>query len=123
MYVQDAIGEVILSDDLPEFDTNVDEVEAVGDLEDLILSDDELFVDLSTNSECSELESGELVEAQPNAASNSRSQYTCQKCSKVYKRKQFFDKHTVSCTGKSRKRLTTPKAVTKKRSASNAGEA
>ena len=115
---QDHIEEVIVSDDFTEFETNIDEGEAISDLQDLVLSDDELFVDLSAQA---------LRECEPDSMPTEQltnPRYTCEKCNKQYKRIQFFEKHKNTCTGNYRKRLTKPKATNKKRSAtSSAGEA
>ena len=53
-----------------------------ADLEDLVSSDTECFVDTS-------LQNGEIP-----------TKLICQKCHKEYKRKHYYDYHVEKCTGK-----------------------
>ena len=104
-------------EDIDEFECDVEETEAVNDLQDLLFSDDELFIDLDSDEKQNETEivhtSPTHVMTQPHTSvdNTSRSNMQCPKCQRTYKRQWHFVKHTEACTGK---RRTTPTSTTNK---------
>jgi hypothetical protein len=96
-------------EEFKDLQCDIDELEALKDLEELLISDDELYVDLDDTSSPkndrdgeTESEHGERTE-NPTGSTACASNLVCGKCKKVYKRQKVFDKHTKSCTGKRKK--------------------
>ncbi len=93
---------------LEDFETNIDENEAENDLTELLLSDDELFVDM-LESEAAGMEGVVSQPSQPaprpsgSEASVSDGAMRCRKCQREYKRRHFLDKHEKTCQGAQRK--------------------
>lgn len=98
--------------DLMNFETDVDETEALNDVEQLMLSDDEVYLDIDLDmanlggqndpvatQACSK--HGKLSNA--SIASNDVNLYKCTKCPKKYKTKTGFNNHVAVCTGKRKK--------------------
>ena len=78
-------------DDLAEFETRVDEEEALAELEDLLPSDDEFFVEVDA-------ESTERNEDKDLVSERTEETMSCSKCGKVYKKKFYLSKHEENCT-------------------------
>lgn len=111
----EVISKLVIDDEnLPEFDTHIVESEALDDLDQLFISDDELFVDLelptssvdkSSSRSMSTLTTTNELESVPNSKP-----LQCSKCQKEYKKRFFYDKHIEQCCGKSRRKLRPEKA-------------
>lgn len=124
-------------DDIDDFHNSIDETDAVNDLEDLLLSDDECFIDIDldadqecrssvsdpvthdvndsnvdlderTHATCSEKSDGQNISNNIELDPNMK----CPKCQKIYKRQWHLERHIGSCTGKRRKVNSTPKTTT-----------
>ena len=83
-----------IGDDLEEFETRVDEEEALAELKNLLLSDDEFFVEVGAESTDSN-EDNDLVSEL--TEESLLMMVSCSKCGKVYK-KFCLSKHEKNCT-------------------------
>ena len=86
-------------DDFDEYDINIDEQEALNDLQDLVLPDEDMFVDIcevdgpkTAVAETGNVDKGTIPTDKPNLQ--------CLKCRKVYKISAYHEQHTKQCIAK-----------------------
>ena len=90
-------------DDLSEFECDVDEMEAARDLEDLLLSDDEIYLEsdeLALRETHVAVDNPVTVSAVKEQSQSKHAALECPTCKKHYKRQFHFEKHVKDCTGK-----------------------
>ena len=112
-------GSVIIFDEMKEFESHIDEAEAEGDLETLVLSEEEeeLFVDLECESQSqgdklvvtgTRVCAGTTIDTNTEntdsdiggTSASSSTKLHCSKCSRPYKRAVFLAKHEERCDGR-----------------------
>lgn len=87
-------------DDYREFETDIDETDAINDIDDVVLSDEEFIVDIDAlNNVNADVSSCEPTIAQP-STQNINPNLACPTCHRQYKKQRFLDIHKTKCTGK-----------------------